>query len=297
MGDSIWNNAVEYLINSRMSWWNNDYMEFLIEKVWKIKKPVSVVDFGCGIGFLGELLLPLLPKGSVYTGIDVGDKLLDEARKKFKDKEYETHLIEADLNDYEPKEKYDIAICQTVLQHIPNSINILKKMKKSVKPEGMVICIELSRDVSGAAIYIDGLDYGKLNTLGIEQKLRRNSLDRVGKDFEIGLKLPVYMERIGLENVGIRVNDHAQFISASQIEYKNKVYASMSGEYPNKMSRENKEEFVKNLVDRGLTEKEAEHEFESRLEISNHLYKNQEKSSIVVSNGMFISYGYNPKNL
>lgn len=54
MGENIWNSAVEYLKKSRTNWWNKDYMEFLIEKVWKIAKPVSIIDFGCGIGFLGE---------------------------------------------------------------------------------------------------------------------------------------------------------------------------------------------------------------------------------------------------
>ena len=51
--------------------WNDDYMEFLIEKVWKINNPVDLIDFGCGIGFMGLMLLPLLPKGSTYTGIDI----------------------------------------------------------------------------------------------------------------------------------------------------------------------------------------------------------------------------------
>lgn len=293
MGENMWNGALEYLKKSRRSWWNNDYMEFLIEKVWKITEPVSIIDFGCGIGFLGELLLPLLPDGSVYTGIDIGDKLLEEAKRRFDKTGYETHFIEADLNEYIPKKKYDIAICETVLQHIPNPIKILEKMKNSVKTNGMVICIELNRDVLNAAKYIDGLDYGKLNVLGIEQKIRRGALDRVGNDFEIGLKLPVYMEKIGLKNIDIRVNDYVQFVNPSNKEYKSDMEAFMSGGYDKKMSEEDKAGFVDYLVKRGITLQEAEHEFEAQLEISNYLYEHQEKAYIVSSNCMFISYGYN----
>lgn len=81
---------------------------------------------------------------------------------------YKTNFIEVDLTEYIPKEKYDLAICQTVLQHIPNPIKILEKMKDSLKPNGILICIEMSRDVSTAATYVDRVDYGKLNVLGID---------------------------------------------------------------------------------------------------------------------------------
>jgi 16S rRNA G1207 methylase RsmC len=33
---------------------------------------VKIIDFGCGYGYLGMKLLPLLPKGSTYTGVDKG---------------------------------------------------------------------------------------------------------------------------------------------------------------------------------------------------------------------------------
>lgn len=294
MESNIWNTAVDYLKKSRKTWWNDDYMEFLVEKVWKITKPVSIIDFGCGIGFLGELLLPILPKGSTYTGIDIGDKLLNYAKKRFQTTEYETFFEVCDLTEYAPEKKYDIAICQTVLQHIPNPISILEKMKASVKPQGMVICIELSRDVSSASLYIDGLDYSRMNLLGIEQKLRRNDLDRIGKDFEVAVKLPFYMEKAGLQNVDIRVNDFMQYISPSNPKYETQLEAFMAGSYDERMTLEQKEKFVANLVNRGLTQAEANNEFESRKRIIDYLHDNKDNLSIVWSNCMFISYGYNP---
>lgn len=41
-------------------------------------------------------------------------------------------------------------------------------MKDSLKSNGILICIEMSRDVSTAATYVDRVDYGKLNVLGID---------------------------------------------------------------------------------------------------------------------------------
>lgn len=229
----------------------------------------------------------------MYTGIDTADKLLEKAKESFQGSGYETHFIQSDLNNYIPKEKYDIAICQTVLQRIPNPIKILEKMKDPVKPNGMVICIELSRDVSGTSLYIYGLDYSRMNLIGIEQKLRRNDLDRIGKDFEIALKLPIYMEKAGLKNINTRVNDFIQYITPSNTDYKEQLEAFMAGSYSKRMSTDEKDKFVANLVNRGLAQEEAEHEFESRKKIIDYLNDNQESVRVIWSNCMFISYGYN----
>ncbi|NGZ76627.1 class I SAM-dependent methyltransferase [Saccharibacillus alkalitolerans] len=67
-----WNSRIEYLKASRGSIWNDDYLEFLVQRVWKIDRPARIVDFGCGLGFMGALLLSALPAGSSYTGIDKG---------------------------------------------------------------------------------------------------------------------------------------------------------------------------------------------------------------------------------
>lgn len=47
-------------------------------------------------------------------------------------------LAVVDLNEYVPTEEYDIAICQSVLRHLSNPENILKKMVDSVKENGMI---------------------------------------------------------------------------------------------------------------------------------------------------------------
>ncbi|WP_296837326.1 hypothetical protein [Butyrivibrio sp.] len=47
-----------------------------------------------------------------------------------------------------------MAICQSVLRHLPNPENILKKMVDSVKENGLVICIEPSRRLENAIFFI-----------------------------------------------------------------------------------------------------------------------------------------------
>lgn len=50
MSEYYWDKKVEYLRNTRWLYYNDDYLEFLVKGVWKIKGPVNIIDFGCGYG-------------------------------------------------------------------------------------------------------------------------------------------------------------------------------------------------------------------------------------------------------
>ncbi|AZV55214.1 hypothetical protein [Clostridium sp. AWRP] len=76
-------------------------------------------------------------------------------------------------------------------------------------------------------------------------------------------------------------------------DYKEQLEAFMSGSYSKRMTTEEREKFVSSLINRGLTQQEAEHEFESRKKIIDYLHDNRENINLVWSNCMFISYGYN----
>ncbi|SPY13249.1 type 12 methyltransferase [Paenibacillus polymyxa] len=47
MSEYYWDIKIDYLRNTRWLYYNDDYLEFLIQKVWKINKPVEIVDYGC----------------------------------------------------------------------------------------------------------------------------------------------------------------------------------------------------------------------------------------------------------
>ena len=78
-----WESRLNYLKACRKSFWNEDYLEFLVEKVWKVERPVRILDCGCGFGYVGQMLLPLLPEGSSYTGIDFSRNMVEEGKRLF----------------------------------------------------------------------------------------------------------------------------------------------------------------------------------------------------------------------
>lgn len=110
MSEYYWDNKIDYLRSTRWLYYNDDYLEFLIQKVWKINKPVKIVDYGCGFGYLGLKLLPLLPNGSTYTGIDKGMELIKQANEIFSKLSYNAEFIECAIEKVELEKKYDIAV-------------------------------------------------------------------------------------------------------------------------------------------------------------------------------------------
>jgi len=209
--ETYWEGRMVYLRDSRKHLWNPDYFSFLVERVWKMDKPIKILDFGCGMGYLGSVLLPLLPKGSTYTGMDIGAKLLDEGRTAFADSPWEVEFIEQDLTMYEPIEKYDLVICQCVLVHIPSPATILEKMVQSAIHGGRIICIEPNWAFTNSGVYRHGMEVYSYEDAGTHQKLHDYSVQKGGADRYIGIKIPAIMNDLGLENIDIRINDKASF--------------------------------------------------------------------------------------
>lgn len=139
----VCDNKIEYLRKTRDAYYNDDYLEFLVQSVWRLNQPVSIIDYGCGYGYLGLKLLPLLPKGTKYTGIDKGNQLINEARTVFGTLPYETEFIVGDITEARMECKYDVALCHAFLMHMTDPILVLKKMIDSVVDQGRIICFEV----------------------------------------------------------------------------------------------------------------------------------------------------------
>ena len=135
-----WDDKFDYLKLTRSLYLNVDYLQFLVEKVWKITTKVDVVDFGCGYGYLGLVLMPLLPEGSTYTGVDISEELINKGREIFKNVSFNHKFIVSSANGIPEKaDTFDIAICNSVMMHIPEPDAVLTEMKRITKNNGMII--------------------------------------------------------------------------------------------------------------------------------------------------------------
>lgn len=258
MPEYYWDKKIDYLKNSRWLYHNDDYLEFLVSKVWKIEKPVKIVDYGCGYGYLGLKLLPLLPQGSEYTGIDQGNDLIKEANELFKNTPYKASFIKEDISKPFKANKYDIALCHAVLLHMKDPKLILKNFINSVKNKGIIICFEPHWIGAMANYALNDSEISKTVNLNNLLKLYENS-DKFGN---IGIRLPILLSQLGVINVECRVSDKVNFLNQnSNQDYKNKLYKALKDDGMG-VKPSDKEQFVKNLCSRGLTQKQAEAEYE-----------------------------------
>lgn len=291
MNSNHWNDKIEWLKAIRTGWFNEDYIQFLVEKVWYIYKPVNIIDFGCGFGYIGLVLLPLLPKGSTYTGIDISENLINEAQRIFKNSGYETAFIQEDLYDYQPACQYDIAISQAVLRHIPNAKPILNKMIESVLSGGLVICMETDMELEKAGLYFKELNYDELGITSLMRKLWKTELASGGRDYRFAMRIPFIMQELNLKNVGVRMSDNVYFIDPSNSNYYKELDAfSFAWGWDKPLTDDDRDAFIKSLINKGLDENEAEAYFIGEQKIRAYM-SCINRPSIVKAPCTMISFG------
>ncbi|WP_025786308.1 methyltransferase [Sporosarcina sp. D27] len=256
-----WDTQLEYLKRTRDLYYNDDYLDFLVNSVWKISKPVHIIDFGCGYGYLGLKLLPLLPKGSKYTGVDKGQQLINMAIEYFHGLPYESEFFVADTNEIELEGMYDIAVCHAFLLHMSEPKKMLERMVNSIVNDGKIICFE-PHWISGMSSYeLGGYEQSQIVPLGILQKLFEESTN----DGNIGAKVPKYLSELGVKNIECRVSDKVNFLYSDKNQQdKKKLFNSLKedgvGGEPI-----NEDQFIESLTKRGVTIKEAQEQFEAEL--------------------------------
>jgi SAM-dependent methyltransferase len=283
-----WDEKIEYLRKTRSLYYNDDYLQFLIDKVWQITKPVNMIDFGCGFGYLGLKLLGMLPKGSSYTGIDKGEKLIAEANKLFSQLPYPFQFICADILEAEIRESYDLAICHAVLLHMEHPKHVLQKMKFCVKPGGRVICFESHWIASMSNQYLQETTQSDMVKLGILQKLFEMDLNRTGKDGNIGMKIPVYMSELGMTNIDCRQSDRVNFLDPGT-SHRERLYDWLSAEFDS--PPDHKTTFIGGLMERGLTPEEAEQQFEAETKFHHYFREHGLDRYMVFAPSMKITCG------
>lgn len=201
-----WNHHMERTKIWKQLYWNEDYFSFLVKEVWQIHTAVNILDFGCGFGFLGMKLLPLLPEGSTYTGIDIDGSAIEEAKRTFRETSYRTNFICQDIYQYKPRRKYDIVIGLYLMSYLKRPEMILKKMKASLAGGGKLILIDANLEVEQAGYYSgmeeqEGLERPDFTPVWKSEASHRE------RDYRMGTKLPGLLKAIGLKGIQARTSD------------------------------------------------------------------------------------------
>lgn len=152
----------------------------------------SVMDAGCGTGVLSRYLVE--QKGiRLVDAIDFsdlrlkqGDDLLDHQTKsaiKF----YKQDLSHIDSQFHN---RYDTVFCRFVIEHSEDPLKILQELRKTLKPNGRIIVIELD---------------GVFINLYSENKQFNDYMNELKKNFRfdlnIGRKVPNMLKTVGFSKI------------------------------------------------------------------------------------------------
>lgn len=287
-----WDSRLNYLKASRKAMWNDDYFRFLVEQVWKIERPVDVLDCGCGFGYMGMMLMPLLPEGSTYTGIDFNSNMLQEGKNIFAETGFHTEFICDDFLRHSFRKYYDVTISHCTMRHVNEPQKFLKKMIAQTKSGGLVVAIDVNRELESDGLYIDGMEYDELCSRTGFRKMWRKEKECQGRDYAIGMRLPLMMREEGLMHVDVRMNDRVALVCPEQKDYEESVECFLEEKnWRHGISAEAEEEIVREFMNHGMDRKEAENYCRKQRKIQSYMADNRNELKYLHYRGLVISYG------
>jgi ubiquinone/menaquinone biosynthesis C-methylase UbiE len=208
----------DMLIYQRKFAWSEDTLDKLA--TWlSLKSGMIAVDVGCGLGYLGYTYWPYFGKGGCYFGVDVSSKLLQDATKAAKEwaEDGEAYFTVGDVYKLPfPDNFADLVMCQSLLMHLKKPEIALSEMVRVAKSGGLIMCQEpdnLSPMLSKR--------YWSLPELTIEEQLlsakvaitcNKGRMKLSQGDNSIGPKVPRMMNKLGLTDIGIRLNDRVFYL-------------------------------------------------------------------------------------
>src|SRR5208282_4390122 len=289
-----WDNEFDRLREGRRLYHNEDYWRFLVREVWRIdQRPCSIVDFGCGFGWVGLFLLPMLAPGSEYTGLDSSEALLEKGRALFAPLPWRATFLHSDacatpLED----SRFDVAVAHTVMMHLPRAREALAEMIRVTRDGGLVITGDANRNAINALIHVHETDEQDHSPLSVFQAMNASIRRRTGVDYNIGMKMPVLMHQAGLRDVQARISDAVRTVfPPHDTPEKQRAFKSMCDDGLGSCPTD-EEGFARDvafLTARGMAEEDAAAEL--RREMKND-YRNRGRDYHIVQPGLItLSFG------
>ena len=98
-----------------------------------LDQPRLAYDLGCGPGNSTELLIERFPQARII-GVDSSPDMLAKARRSHPKAEF----AEADLANWQPKEKPDLLFANAVFQWVPDHVQVLKRLLTALSEDAVL---------------------------------------------------------------------------------------------------------------------------------------------------------------
>jgi ubiquinone/menaquinone biosynthesis C-methylase UbiE len=159
-----------------------------------LRHGMRLLDLGSGTGTRSLHLARYLKSGFV-TGLDTSDELIlrakkAQARSKLKNVEFLKFDFSAQAI---PPGQFDFAYIRLVVQHLPDPVQVLRNVRQSLKPGGVLFIEDTDRDLM--TIYPEVAGWRETYEKVIQAQTR------LGGDPRSGRKLGSYLVEAGFKSV------------------------------------------------------------------------------------------------
>ncbi len=241
----------EMLIWQRRQMWTEEAVERLA-RWFGLNQGLSVVDVGCGLGYLGQTFWKYFGKGGSYLGIDMREGLIRDASKNSQDWALDGEAGFAVGDAYAlpcKNDSADCVMCQTLLLHLEHPEKALAEMVRVAKPGGVIVCIEPDNLRPVLTRAHSSLPEHDLETELLLYKItsitNRGRIKLGRGDNGVAPRIPHMLSRLGVTEIDARVKET---VSLLQPPYES----------------ERQQEAIKNMRDHWLSEEN----YEARVEES-----------------------------
>lgn len=100
------------------------------------RPPASVLDFGCGVGFVCS---ELLDAGYETVGVDISRSAVETAAAREPRGTF-LHLPAGDPLPF-PDSSFDLVTCLGVIEHVPEPASTIAELRRVVRPDGLGIWV------------------------------------------------------------------------------------------------------------------------------------------------------------
>ena len=164
-----------------------------------IQDGMSLAEFGSGPGFTSELLLSLIPNGSV-TAIELDPIMIKHAKQYQKQQEINEEklkIINASIMDTGlPDNTFDFAVARAIFIHLDDPVRAAKEICRILKPGGKLVVTEADSEV-----FL--LPDPPMPELKLLMEKLTEVLKTRGGDPQVGRKLMRILKKAGFQNLDL----------------------------------------------------------------------------------------------
>ena len=173
---------------SQQARWTRELRKYLFERA-QITRAQRILEVGCGTGAIMHDLAPVFGDSFEIHGLDLKGEYLAFAKRH----STIAHLVIGDGLElpYSPQ-TFDLVYCHFLLLWVQNPIQIVREMRRVVRPGGSVLALA-EPDYGGRIDYPE-----QLSDLG---KYQMQALKNQGADPHSGRKVKAVFQQAGLEEV------------------------------------------------------------------------------------------------